>query len=90
MLDNIKNSKGLYNSQRVLLKLIEKGLTREVAYKKVQKIAMDSWNKNKNFKDLLKENKSIKGFLSSKEIDKIFELEYHFKNINHIYKQIEK
>ena len=51
---------------------------------------MDSWNKNKNFKDLLKENKSIKGFLSSKEIDKIFELEYHFKNINHIYKQIEK
>ena len=90
MLDNLNNSKGLYNSQRVLLKLIEKGLTREDAYKKVQKIAMDSWNKNKNFKDLLKKNKSIKGFLSSKEIDKIFELEYHFKNINHIYKQIEK
>ena len=90
MLDNLHNSKGLYNSQRVLLKLIEKGLTREDAYKKVQKIAMDSWNKNKNFKDLLKKNKSIKGFLSSKEIDKIFELEYHFKNINRIYKQIEK
>ena len=90
MLDNLNNSKGLYNSQRVLLKLIEKGLTREDAYKKVQKIAMDSWNKNKNFKDLLKKNKSIKGFLSSKEIDKIFELEYHFKNINRIYKQIEK
>ena len=90
MLENLNNSKGLYNSQRVLLKLIEKGLTREDAYKKVQKIAMDSWNKNKNFKDLLKKNKSIKGFLSSKEIDKIFELEYHFKNINHIYKQIEK
>ena len=90
MLNNLNNSKGLYNSQRVLLKLIEKGLTREDAYKKVQKIAMDSWNKNKNFKDLLKKNKSIKGFLSSKEIDKIFELEYHFKNINRIYKQIEK
>ena len=90
MLENLNNSKGLYNSQRVLLKLIEKGLTREDAYKKVQKIAMDSWNKNKNFKDLLKKNKSIKGFLSSKEIDKIFELEYHFKNINRIYKQIEK
>ena len=90
MLDNLNNSKGLYNSQRVLLKLIEKGLTREDAYKKVQKIAMDSWNKNKSFKELLKKNKSIKGFLSSKEIDKIFELEYHFKNINRIYKQIEK
>ena len=90
MLINLNNSKGLYNSQRVLLKLIEKGLTREDAYRKVQKVAMDSWNKNKSFKDLLKKNKSIKGFLSSKEIDKIFELEYHFKNINYIYKKIDK
>ena len=90
MLNNLSNSKGLYNSQRVLLKLIEKGLTREDAYIKVQKIAMESWNKNKNFRDLLKKNKSIKGFLSSKEIDKIFELEYHFKNINYIYKKIDK
>ena len=90
MLFNLNSSKGLYNSQRVLLKLIKKGLTREDAYRKVQKIAMDSWNKNKSFKDLLKKNKSIKDFLSSKEIDKIFELEYHFKNINYIYKKINK
>ena len=90
MLANLNNSKGLYNSQRVLLKLIEKGLTREDAYRKVQKIAMDSWNKNKDFKDLLKKNKSIKDFLSSKEIDKIFQLEYHFKNINHIFNKIDK
>ena len=51
---------------------------------------MDSWNNNKNFKEIFKKNKSIKGFLSSKEIDKIFELEYHFKNINYIYKKIDK
>ena len=51
---------------------------------------MDSWNQKKNFKDLLKKNKSIKSFLSHKEIDKIFELEYHFKNINHIFKKINK
>ena len=90
MLANLNSSKGLYNSQRVLLKLIDKGLTREDAYRKVQKIAMDSWNQNKSFKDLLKKNKSIKSFLSHKEIDKIFELEYHFKNINHIFKKITK
>ena len=90
MLANLNSSKGLYNSQRVLLKLIDKGLTREDAYRKVQTIAMDSWNQNKNFKDLLKKNKSIKSFLSHKEIDKIFELEYHFKNINHIFKKINK
>ena len=90
MLANLNSSKGLYNSQRVLLKLIDKGLTREDAYRKVQKIAMDSWNQNKDFKELLKKNKSIKSFLSHKEIDKIFELEYHFKNINHIFKKINK
>jgi adenylosuccinate lyase len=90
MLANLNSSKGLYNSQRVLLKLIDKGLTREDAYRKVQKIAMNSWNHNKDFKDLLKKNKSIKSFLSYKEIDKIFELEYHFKNINHIFKKINK
>ena len=90
MLANLNSSKGLYNSQRVLLKLIDKVLTREDAYRKVQKIAMDSWNQKKNFKDLLKKNKSIKSFLSHKEIDKIFELEYHFKNINHIFKKINK
>ncbi len=90
MLANLNSSKGLYNSQRVLLKLIDKGLTREDAYRKVQKIAMDSWNQNKDFKDLLKKNKSIKSFLSYKEIDKIFELEYHFKNINHIFNKIDK
>ena len=90
MLANLNSSKGLYNSQRVLLKLIDKGLTREDAYRKVQKIAMNSWNHNKDFKDLLKKNKSIKSFLSYKEIDKIFELEYHFKNINHIFNKIDK
>ena len=90
MLANLNSSKWLYNSKRVLLKLIDKGLTREDAYRKVQKIAMDSWNQKKNFKDLLKKNKSIKSFLSHKEIDKIFELEYHFKNINHIFKKINK
>ena len=46
--------------------------------------------KTRDFKDLLKKNKSIKSFLSHKEIDKIFELEYHFKNINHIFKKINK
>ena len=90
MLFNLNSSKGLYNSQRVLLKLIDKGLTRENAYRKVQKIAMNSWNQSKDFKELLKKNKSIKSFLSSKEIDKIFELEYHFKNIDYIFNKIDK
>ena len=53
MLKNLDDSKGLYNSQRVLLKLIEKGLTREKAYSIVQKIAIISWEQSIDFKNLL-------------------------------------
>ncbi len=88
MIENLNNTKGLYNSQRVLLKLIDKGLTRESAYRIVQKIALESWKKNLEFKFLLKKNKEIKKFIDSKEIDKIFDLNYHFKNINYIFKKL--
>ena len=54
MLKNLDDSKGLYNSQRVLLKLIEKGLTREKAYSIVQKIALISWEQSIDFKTFYK------------------------------------
>ena len=60
MKENLKDTKGLYNSQRLLLKLIEKGLTRENAYSIVQKIAIKSWNEELDFKNLLKKNNQIK------------------------------
>ena len=53
MKENLSDTKGLYNSQRLLLKLIEKGLTREDAYGIVQKIAIKSWNEELDFKNLL-------------------------------------
>ncbi len=87
MLENINRTKGLYNSQRVMLKLIDKGLTREKSYKIVQKTAMKSWNENKDFKLLLQKNSDVNKLLSLKEIDKIFDLNYHLKNINSIFKK---
>ncbi len=51
MLKNLEKTNGLYNSQRLMLKLIEKGeFSREEAYKIVQNLAMESWKKDKNFK----------------------------------------
>ena len=88
MKENLKDTKGLYNSQRLLLKLIEKGLTRENAYSIVQKIAIKSWNEELDFKNLLKKNNQIKKVMSTKEIDKIFDHNYHFKNINRIFKRL--
>ncbi|MAI84624.1 MAG: adenylosuccinate lyase [Rickettsiales bacterium] len=88
MKENLDNTNGLYNSQRVMLVLIKKGLTREDAYKKVQKIAMESWKKNVSFKLLLNKDKQIKQFLKSSEISKIFDLNYHFKNIDNIFNKV--
>ena len=89
MNENLQKSNGLYNSQRVLLSLIKKGLSRETAYKIVQNVAMKSWNQNKSFEKLLLEEEKIKKFLSSEDINNIFDINYHFKFIDKIFKKIE-
>ncbi len=90
MLENINHSYGLYNSQRILLKLIEKGISRESAYRIVQKNAMQSWMERKDFKEILKKDKEIKKYLSSDEIERLFDLSYYLKNVNYIFKRVFK
>jgi adenylosuccinate lyase len=88
MRDNLKKTNGLYNSQRVMLKLIQKNLSREEAYKIVQNVAMRSWKENKDFKSLLKKDKNVKSLLSVNEINKLFDLGHFLRNINNIYKKV--
>ena len=90
MLENLKKTRGLYNSQRVLLKLIEKGLSREIAYRIVQKTAMLSWEKELEFEDLLKNNKSVIEKINIDELREIFDINYHIRNIEKIYKKVLK
>ena len=90
MLENLKKTRGLYNSQRVLLKLIEKGLSREIAYRIVQKTAMLSWEKEQEFEDLLKHNKSVIEKININELREIFDINYHVRNIEKIYKKVLK
>ena len=90
MNENLNNTKYLYNSQRVMLKLVKKGLSRENSYKKVQKIAMRSWKTEKSFKELLLSDNDINSFLSKSEIEKIFDINYHYKNLNSIFKKVFK
>ena len=88
MKENMDSSYGLYNSQRVMLALIDKGLTREYAYELVQENAMKSWKTRKQFKKLLSKDKEVRKYLTAKEIDNIFDLKYYFKNIDYIFKRV--
>ena len=90
MLENLKKTRGLYNSQRVLLKLIEKGLSREIAYRIVQKTAMLSWDKEQEFEDLLKNDRSVIERININEFREIFDINYHIRNIEKIYKKVLK
>ena len=88
MKKNIEKTKGLFYSQRLLLELAEKGLSREEAYRLVQKNAMRCWEENKNFKHLIEEDKQIAKYLKKGDIDSIFELQYYLRWIDDILRRI--
>jgi adenylosuccinate lyase len=88
MRENLSRSYGLYNSQNVLIKLTEKGMTREDAYALVQKNAMMSWKTRKPFKSLLAKDKEVKKFLSPGELNSIFELDQYLRNVDYIFKRV--
>jgi adenylosuccinate lyase len=88
MKENMTRSYGLYNSQRVMLALAAKGLSREEAYALVQKDAMKSWSKRKDFKQLLLSDKDIMKHLARREIDDIFNLDRYLENIDYIFRRV--
>ncbi len=88
MKENMGRSYGLYNSQNVLIRLTEKGLTREDAYAVVQKNAMMSWKKRKDFRSLLLKDPAVRKYLSAKEINAIFDLKHYFRNIGFIFERV--
>ena len=71
MMRNLEKTEGLIFSQSVLLALVEKGISREEAYSLVQKNAMQSWTKGKDFLTLLKKDKKVSSLLTKKEIEKM-------------------
>ena len=86
MLKNLNLTRGLVFSQTVLLKLINKGASREEAYKLVQTPAMDVWaNPEKNYKDELLKSAEVGNYLSKKEIEEIFDTNKMLKNVDYIF-----
>ena len=85
---NLGLLKGLIFSQKVLLKLVEKGITREEAYRLVQRCAMKVWKEEVEFKDVLKKDKEVTELLSPQEIDSCFSLKPYLKHVNYIFKRV--
>ncbi len=88
MQKNLDRLGGLVHSQRVLIALTQKGASREDAYKLVQRNAMPVWRGEGDFLSLLKKDADVKKYLSDKEIEEQFDLAYHFKHVDTIFKRV--
>jgi adenylosuccinate lyase len=89
MLKNLERTGGLIFSQEILLALVDKGLTREKAYRIVQESAMEAWNEGQDFKGLVMANEEINKRLSYAEIEQLFEYDKLIERVNIIYKKLE-
>ena len=86
MENNLNSLGGLYKSQTIMLKLIEKGFQRSLAYKIVQECAMKSWNNKSKFTEILLTNKELNKKLSKKDIKTLINGKDELKNIDWIFK----
>ena len=88
MLTNLNQFKGLVMSQRVLLALTQSGVSREESYKIVQKNAMKVWESNKDFMTELLNDKEVLNYLTEDQIRDKFDMNYHTKHVDTIFKRI--
>ena len=87
MMKNLNITNGIFFSQRVLIELTAVGFTREKAYRIVQKNAMKSWNNNSSFYENIANDKNIANKIPDNKLKKLFNLSYHTKKINIIFKR---
>jgi len=90
MLQNLNMTNGLIYSQRVMLELTKYGFSREKAYNLVQKCAQNSWKKNISLYESLSNNTLINKKISNKDLKKMFDISYHTKKIDVIFKRVFK
>jgi adenylosuccinate lyase len=88
MLENLNRSGGVVFSGKLLLELINKGLTRNEAYDKVQQVAFAAKRDKVDFKTSLLRDDGMRSILSIDDIEKIFDFAYHIKNVDKIYRQV--
>lgn len=85
---NLDKLGGLVHSQRVLIALTQKGASREDSYRLVQRNAMPVWRGEGDFRTLLKADADVKKYLTDAEIDEQFDLGYHLKHVDTIFRRV--
>lgn len=85
---NVESSRGLIFSQRVLLALVDKGLSREAAYEMVQRNAMRSWDQGKDFRKLIKADPEALAYLSAAELEELFDYGYYTRYVDTAFERI--
>ena len=88
MKENVELTRGLVFSQRVLIALIDKGLTRQKAYELVQRNAMKAWKERADFRQLLKADSEVIASLPVAELEPLFDYQYYLKHVNHIFDRL--
>ena len=88
MKQNMEITRGLLFSQRVLLALIDKGMSRQNAYKLVQRNAMKTWQSNKKFINLLKADSEVMAVLSAQELEALFDYSYYLRYVDDVFERL--
>jgi adenylosuccinate lyase len=88
MKQNLEKTKGLIFSQKIMLELTKRGLSREEAYKIVQNISMQVWQGQADFKALLLENAEVGQYLTKSEIEECFDYQTYLRNIDIIFTRV--
>lgn len=89
MQQNLESTGNIFFSQKVLLALIEKGLSRETAYSIVHKCSMKSWNDGHDFRDLIKADTNVTTNLSSHDLDAIFDKSHYVRYVDDIFARLD-
>jgi adenylosuccinate lyase len=85
---NLELTRGLIHSQKVLLKLVDKGVSREKAYEIIQKNAIKTWKARSHFREILLKDNDVKNHLSKGELDECFKIENELKYVDHIFERV--
>jgi len=88
MRENLEASRGLVFSQSLLLALVNKGLTRDAAYRLVQRAAMLVWEGEENFFDVVHRDPDIRRHLSDAELAELFDYRHHLRHVDVIYRRV--
>ncbi|MCB0282081.1 MAG: adenylosuccinate lyase [Calditrichae bacterium] len=88
MIANLQKTNGLFSSQVVLLALTQKGVSREIAYRLVQRNAMQVWKEKSNFADVLSKDNELSEFLSQQEIEDLCSIDKRLSKVDYIFKKV--